>query len=246
MKRSNIIILILILLVPAGLLMHNLSLRAAFQHAKAEPMRKYEGDQRYFRKLPPYHHIVLEGGVRTKSRKRRNGASPNNVQARIWVGNFSEPALEYRADMKPFLRTEVRNDTLYCWFEADNFGEWRRVARSYRELEIKVPGIVSITADSINLDIVQLVQRSPISVQYTNMTVANIGYTDLTRLNLNGLATYMHISGGKVDTLRYTLGDESQLTVGAGLVIGKKELVKAGEHARFSVIGVAADSAMVR
>lgn len=244
MKKSNLIILILLLLFPAGMLIHNLALRAAYPNAKVQPMEQYQGDQRYYRKLPPYHHIVVEGGVRLRS-IRTHRINIYNVQTEIRVGPDNSYGLEYRSDVKRFLKTEIRNDTLYCWFEADNSRDWKMVVRSYRELSIRAPKISSIQADSINLDILQLDQPAPVSVQFTNMNVANIHYLDVPLLNLKGERTYMHISGGKTDTLRYELGNEAYLTVNNGLVIGRKELVKAAPHSSFSISGIPADSAML-
>ncbi|WP_126244902.1 hypothetical protein [Chitinophaga rhizosphaerae] len=245
MKRSNLIILILILLIPTGLLMHNLALRAEFKNVKAQPESTYEGEQRYRRKLPVYNHIVLEGGVRLKGGRRKK-VSIYNVEAQVWVGNVTEPELEFRADMKPFLKTEVRNDTLFCSFEADNFRDWRSVVRSYRELSIKVPKIASIQADSLHLNIFQLAQHGPVNLQFLQLGVANISYVDVPRLNLKSNAMYMHISGGKMDTLQYELGDQASLAVSKGVVIGKKEMVKVGKHSSFNISGIIADSAMVK
>ncbi len=245
MKKSNLLILIVLLLFPLGMLVHNLALRAAFHDAREQPVNDYHGDRMFHRTLPSYSHIVVEGGVRLKSARKRR-ISINNVHTQIWVGPDNKPSLQFRADMKPFIRTEVRNDTLYCWFEADNSRDWMMVARSYRELTIRTGAIKSIRTDSVNLDIVQLAQDAPVALQCTNMTVANIQYVDIPLLDLKGNHTIMYISGGKMDTLKYELGAGMYLTVQAGLVIGKKEMVKTDPHSSFNIAGIPADSTQLK
>lgn len=245
MKKSNLIILILILIVPLGLLMHNLALRAAFHEAKLRPMAQYQGDFRYHRTLPPYKHIVLDGDIRLKS-KRKNRVGMYHVNARIWVGPDQQAGFTYRADVKPYLKTEVRNDTLYCWFEADNSRDWLAAVRSYRELEIRVPQIGSITADGLNLDIYQLAQEAPVALRFSHMNVAGISYADVPFLDVKSNRASVFISGGRADTLRYELEDESYLTVNRFVAIRKKELVRAGKGASFTLSGVPADSVMLQ
>lgn len=244
MKKSNLLILLLVLVIPLGLLLHNLALRADFHEAQPRPMAPYQGDFRYHRSLPGYKHIVLEGVVRLKS-KRKSRASIYHVNARIWVGPDQQAGLTYRADMKPYLKTEVRNDTLFCWFEADNSRDWMSAVRSYRELEIRVPQVESITAGDLNLEIFQLAQEAPVALNFSHMNVASISYADVPFLDVKSNRASVYISGGRADTLRYELEDESYLTVNRFVAIREKELVRAGKGASFTLSGVPADSAML-
>ncbi|WP_341838212.1 hypothetical protein WJU16_10195 [Chitinophaga pollutisoli] len=243
MTKSNLFILLLLLIIPVGLLLHTLALRAAYRDAKSHPMAKYEGDFRYHRTLPPYKHIAVDGTVRLKS-KRKSRSSMYHVSAQIWVGPDQQGGLTYRQDMKPFLKTEVRNDTLYCWFEADNSRDWLAAVRSYRELEIKVPQIESISAGNLNMEIYQLAQQAPVALRFAHMNVAGISYVDVPFLDVKSNRALVHISGGRADTLRYELEDESYLTVNRFVAIREKELVRAGKGASFTLSGVTADPAM--
>lgn len=241
MKRSNIIILIMLLFFPLGMLVHNLALKANYSNTKARTFNKYEGDQRYYRELPSFSHIVVSGGARLKGGNRKR-LGLYNTQVGIKVGAGIKPSLEYRLDVKPFLRTEVRNDTLFCWFEADNTRDWKAAVRGYREISIMAPEISSLRADSTHLEIWQLEQRTPIDIRFYNLTFANLVQIDVPKLDLVGSRTPVSILSGKIDTIRYELGDQMNVTANIRVVFGMKEQVKLSPNSSFNIIGAVADS----
>ncbi|MGE7773838.1 hypothetical protein ACQKLP_03905 [Chitinophaga sp. NPDC101104] len=210
MKKSNIILTILILILPVGILLTNFTLLAEYRKRNFAklPMAK---DVKIVTELPDFRYVSIDGKVKMEARMPA-GMQSDIKDVRVSVGRVRSSAIQIEDFMKEYVRTRVSGDTLYVWFEAKYPAEWGQ-RNSSQAVVIYNCTLAGIRATDTHLSIDEWQQDEPVVLQVFRSKQLYMGNIRMPKMDLTLDNTEMYLGPALVDTLSYSLGPGSFLNL---------------------------------
>lgn len=232
MKKSNILILILFLLFPIGLIIHHLSIYAAFRKGAFEDLPQALEAKRITSVLKSFHHVVINGKVRLVNQVQ-NTRYVARMPINISIGN-KVPMLDVREELSPYVKTAVRNDTLYLWFECGNVLDWNNLTIASNGIKVEGTSLYSLNADSTNIEVGGIKQHS-FNVNLKDVQQAAFYEIQVSNLTFGAERSYAFLISGKADTLEYRLVDHTELHVQPAMKIGRDVKVAESNMSKLNI-----------
>lgn len=218
MKKSNLILLILILSIPVALLAHQLSLRAAYQSGQIVSNNFTPPAPVEYIYLPAFTNLVVNGAVQQPA---GDSAAIPDMYVQLMVSEGAANILTIRKDLQGLLRWEVKHDTLFCHFASN--GKQQLKPFIPHDVRIQVSRISNIRVDRARLNFLVVAQEAPLSV-----TLNRVGTVGMDGLQVPFIYVYadnseLYINSGTVDLLRYTAAGGAKVVTAPDVKIGKLE-----------------------